>query len=93
MVLETDEVDPVDQADGEVGFIGEGDAAQGADWEGDVGQPDEFGKGEGKWTRREEELVGSTRPVSDWLPMDFAGKGAEARVRVLSLGTSSRTMK
>ena len=83
LVLETDEVDPVDQADGEVGFMGEGDAAQG------VGPPD----GSGKWMRREEELVGSTRPVSDWLPTDFAGKGAEARVRVSCRATRGMTME
>ena len=81
LVLETDEVDPVDQADG---FISGEDAAQGADRGGDqAGQSDRLGR----WRRREEELVGSTRPVSDWLPMNFAGKGAEARVRVLCRAT------
>ncbi|MDI1490763.1 MAG: hypothetical protein OHK93_001967 [Ramalina farinacea] len=80
LVLETNEVDPVDQADS---FINEEDGAPGAEREGDQVK---LGKEEGKWRRREEELVGSTRPVSDWLPMDLAGRGAEARVRGLSRG-------
>lgn len=80
LVLETDEIDPVGEAEGGRGSISEEDVAPGAEMVQDqAGQPD----GSSKWRRREEELVGSTRPVSDWLPMDIAGKGAKARVRVL----------
>lgn len=39
-------------------------------------------EGGSKWVRREEVLVGSMRPIGDWLPVDFKGMDKEVRVRV-----------
>ena len=38
--------------------------------------------GKERWVRREEELVGSTKPIGDSLPVGFGGKGAVVRIRI-----------
>ncbi|KAL9130980.1 MAG: hypothetical protein Q9217_000969 [Psora testacea] len=79
LILETDESDPVTEEDG--GWsVSEDDSSE--DEVMDKRKSGETRREKGRWVRREEELVGSTRSVGDWLPMGFGGKGAEVRVRV-----------
>ncbi|KAL9104107.1 MAG: hypothetical protein Q9163_000909 [Psora crenata] len=81
LILETDEFDPVGDKDG--GWsVSEDDSIEG-EGEATDGRKSRGGKQEkGQWVRREEELVGSTRSVGDWLPLGFGGKEADLRVRV-----------
>ena len=74
LVLEMDDLDPIlnDESPG------------GSDDEGfgmNINLTGETQRGS-KWMKRREELVGSMRPIGDWLPIDFQGMDKEVRVRV-----------
>ena len=81
LVLVTDDFDPVGVEDG--GWsVSESDSD---DSSGDAQKGEKEEKqGKGKWARREEELVGSTKPVGDWLPVGFGQLGVvNVRVEML----------
>ena len=84
LILEHDEFDPLADEDG--GWsVSEDDSSD----DEPPGARKNGGKRQKKgklWVRREEELIGSTRCVGDWLPVEFGGKGAEVRLRIESKG-------
>ena len=73
LILETDDLDPTK---GHEALNDSDEDSNASDVDSDDG-----GKKDG-WVRREEDLIGSMRPIADWLPIDFKGMGKDVRVRV-----------
>ncbi|KAG8533292.1 uncharacterized protein KY384_002075 [Bacidia gigantensis] len=77
LVLETEEFDFLgDEADGD----GSEDIGDFVD---ETAAKSKGRKPQNEWVRREEEMVGSTKPVGDWLPVGFVGSpNKEVNIRV-----------